>query len=487
MKFKIFGTRRSVPPNLVFKNRSKRGTSLISSFENYSNKVFGIGNLLDLLKDSREDPQISIGKIFMACYYGFSFRLKSFFSIEEESRYGNLRRRVGPISDDTLSYGLAHLCPESLQALWTMVSKKAKRNGMFRNSPFCDYIVGVIDLIEVYSSYNIECDHCLKRRVQTSQGEKIQYYHRVAVLTIVGFDFPFPIGLEMMKPGEDEVSCGLRLLERLVSNLGRRFLDILIGDAGYCTPRFFKGCSKLGIIPGAVLKDNQENLLESAEAQMKGSEPTLQQDGKRERVKVWDLNSVCWDTADDDVRVIYAQREVLEKNYHIAKQKKKKKRKPPANKRVPKKDDRKITAKKEKLSTKDVLAKTAHLNKKERKRERAKKEWVEKKRVYVFSKELDHLPTEIIYNVGIHRWDIDADLFMNMTKHWHLKHKALHLENAYENMLRLRFISYALFMSFFTRLINSRRKNKISSPLAMARILYGSACENLLPEYVLLE
>lgn len=461
--------------------------STISSFEKYSAKVFQIGDLLDLLQDSREDPQISISKIFMAFYYGFSFRLKAIASIEEESGSGILRRRVGTISDDTLKYGLAHLCPESLQALWHMLSKRVKRNGMLRNSPFCDYIVGVLDCIEVYNSYNVECDHCLTRRIETAEGDKIQYYHRAVVLTIVGFDFPIPIGLEMMKPGEDEVSCGLRLLNRLVSHLGKRFFDILIGDAGYCTPRFFEQCRKLGIIPGAVLKDNQENLLESAQAQKKHSEPNLEQDAKGERSKVWDLPDVYWYTADEDVRVIYAEREVLEKNYHIVKKKKKKKRKPPTNKPLQNKDDQKKKAGQEKLSTKDLIAKTSHLDKKERKRQRAQKKWVKKKRVYVFSKELDRLSLETIYNIGIRRWDIDADLFMDMTQHWHLKHKTLHLENAYENMLRLRLISYMLFMCFFTRLINSRRKNKIHSPLAMARMLYRSACQNLMPEYVLLE
>jgi hypothetical protein len=467
--------------------------STISSFEKYTNKVFQLGNHLDLLQDGREAPKINISRIFMACYYGFSFRLKAINSIEEESRTGILRHRVGAISDDTLKYGLAHLCPESLQALWHILSKRAKRNGMLRNSPFCDYIVGVMDCIEVYNSYNVECAHCLTRRIETTEGDKIQYYHRAVVLTIVGFDFPIPIGLEMMKPGEDEVSCGLRLLKRIVSHLGKRFVDILIGDAGYCTPRFFKQCRKLGIIPGAVLKDNQENLLLSAQAQKKNSEPNIERDGKGERSKVWDLPEVYWYTADEDVRVIYAEREVLEKNYHIVKKKKKKKKRKPSppspNKPLQNKDDQKKKGReeKQKLSIKDLIAKTSHLDKKERKRKRAQKKWVKKKRVYVFSKELNHLSLETIYNIGIHRWDIDANLFMDMTQHWHLKHKTLHLENAYENMLRLRLISYTLFMYFFTRLINSRRKNKIHSPLVMARMLYRSACQNLMPEYVLLE
>jgi hypothetical protein len=48
-----------------------------------------------------------------------------------------------------------------------------------------------------------------------------------------------------------------------------------------------------------------------------------------------------------------------------------------------------------------------------------------------------------------------------MVKHWHLKHKTLHFENAYENMLSIRFMAYMLFMFFFFRHINSRRKKKV--------------------------
>jgi hypothetical protein len=79
--------------------------------------------------------------------------------------------------------------------------------------PFHDYIVGVFDGIETYSSYNIKCDRCLSRVVETKKGNKIQYYHRAVVLTLVGYDFSIPIGLEMIRKGEDEVNCALRLLK----------------------------------------------------------------------------------------------------------------------------------------------------------------------------------------------------------------------------------------------------------------------------------
>ena len=93
-----------------------------------------------------------------------------------------------------------------------------------------------------------------------AKGAKKCEYHRAVVLTLVGYDFPIPIGLEMMKKGEDEVKCALRLLKRIVEKLGVRFFDIAICDALYCTPDFFDECKKLGVIPGAVLKENQEKI-----------------------------------------------------------------------------------------------------------------------------------------------------------------------------------------------------------------------------------
>ena len=113
--------------------------------------------------------------------------------------------------------------------------------------------------------------------------------------------------------------------------------------------------------------------------------------------------------------------------------------------------------------------------------------WVDKKNVFAFPKKINHLPAEVVYSIGRHRWDIDAKAFMDMVKHWHLKHKTLHFENAYENMLSIRLIAYFIFMFFFHRHINSRRKKKITSYIQLARTLYRSSCLNLEPDIFLLE
>jgi hypothetical protein len=467
--------------------------SQINSFEKYSAKVFGLGHFLSLLEDSRENPDIDIKKIVMGYYFGSALRMKATSTIEEETRNGVLKKRVGDISDDTIGYGLDHLDVKSIQEGWYMLARRAKRNGMLRDSPFHDYIVGVFDGIETYSSYSERrhCPGCLSRVVETSNGKKIQYYHRIVVLTLVGYDFPIPIGLEMMKRGEDEVNCALRLLNRIVENLGVQFLDIVIGDALYCTPKFFAECQKLNIHAGAVLKDNQENLLQSAESQRKVTRAVIDIESDKEKLKLWDFGEVFWDTADKDVRVIWVDKKVLEKEKIGKKGKKKKKKK---------------KGKKDNKGKKSEMGEMGK-NKKEKKVEKEQdhnhndnhnevnksqslhpqRHWVEKKNVFAFSKKIDHLPPEVVYNIGSHRWDIDANLFMDMVKHWHLKHKTLHFEKAYENMLSIRLIAYFVFMFFFYRHINSRRKKKIKFYTQMAKILYRSACVNLEPEIILIE
>ena len=41
-----------------------------------------------------------------------------------------------------------------------MLARRAKRNGMLRDSPFHDYIVGVLDGIETFSSYKKQFGKC---------------------------------------------------------------------------------------------------------------------------------------------------------------------------------------------------------------------------------------------------------------------------------------------------------------------------------------
>ena len=148
--------------------------SQISYFEKYISKVFKINNFLLNFNDLRDNPDIDIQNIILGYLYSSAFRIKATSAIEAETREGVLIKRVGGISDDTIGYGLDRLTIRSTRNSWNMLSKISKRNGMLRDNPFHDYIVGIFDGIEVYKSYKSECSGCLTRKIETKKGEKIQ-------------------------------------------------------------------------------------------------------------------------------------------------------------------------------------------------------------------------------------------------------------------------------------------------------------------------
>ena len=406
------------------------GCSRIRQFEVYVRKVFRWPEFLSGLQDRRNQPRIPLPNVICALIYGTIFRQRALAEIERECRQGFLKRRVGPCSDDTLSYALDHLDPDSLRDGWHQLSRLIKRNGMIRSGLFGSLVVGVLDGIETLSSFHRHCPSCLERRVTVKEKDGsrtvVQYYHRSVVLCLIGYDFPIPLELEPLRPGEGEVDCALRLLSRVRKTLGSRFLDGVVADSLYCSPAFFAGCADLDIAAAAVLKANQPSLLAEA-LQLKTMSPaSLKTDSDRESVLIWDLPQVDWVTADQDVRVILAER---------------------TRKKMP---DRR-PEEREKYA-RNVL------------------------NAFVFSADWPTLPTLTAFNIGRHRWDVDAALFQDLTLNWNLKHPTAHFDTAYLNILMIRLIAYLLAMSFFWRHINSRRNTPLS-PLRLSALLYQGAAQ----------
>lgn len=398
--------------------------STLGCFDAYIRKVFDWTGMGSHLEDGRTHPRIPMAKIVEGLLMGMVFRSPAISEIEWECREGVLKERIGAISDDSFGYGLEHLGPASLQEGWTRMARLMKRKGMLREGRYKPYVVGVLDGIETLASYSRSCDRCLRREIVGGDTPRIQYYHRSVVVCLVGYTFPIPIGMEMMRPGENEVACGERLLIRLVAGLGRRFLDIVVGDALYCTPAFFSTCRALGIAPVSVLKENQPELLREAAWQKKERSPAFGLDSPKEKMQVWDLPEVLWDTAGQDVRVIWGE----------------------GMERVVRERGKKREAHRE-----------------------------EKRRIFVLCKTLATISPAMAYDLGRDRWQIDASLFQDMTRNWFLKHSTLHFSRAYENLLMLRLIAYFLFMSFMVRHLNARRMKKWRSATALAKALYLSA------------
>jgi hypothetical protein len=111
------------------------------------------------------------------------------------------------------------------------------------------------------------------------------------------------LGLRFQKNGEGEVACALALLQDLDKQLGRRFLDVLVGDALYMQAPFVKEVERLGLAWAFTLKENQPDLLREAERFTQESPTGVHTEPDRE-IRYWHLPEVDWPVADRCVRVV---------------------------------------------------------------------------------------------------------------------------------------------------------------------------------------
>src|SRR5437667_2307721 len=275
--------------------------------EAYLDKVFGFSALVDTLPEGRESPKHPWKKVFAAVFLGAAMQIPSLLQIEAECHHGALAKRIGPLSDDTLGYSLERQSPEPVFALGCEIARRLKRNGVLRSAWSRGLVVGAVDGIEICSSVARCCDACMEREVQHKvNGEMqtdIQYYHRIVVVVLVSTDFPIPLGIRFQKNGEAEVSCALALLEDLVRQLGRRFLDVLVGDALYLQAPLVKEVERLGLVWAFTLKENQPELLREAERLTQESPNGVQAEPGRE-IRYWHLPEVDWPVADRQVRIV---------------------------------------------------------------------------------------------------------------------------------------------------------------------------------------
>src|SRR5260370_21554379 len=236
-------------------------------------------------------------------------QIPSLLQIEAECRHGALAKRIGPVSDDTLGYSLQRQAPEPVFALSCEIARRLKRNGVLRSDWSRGLVVAAVDGVEICSSFVRRCAACMEREVQDKvNGEmqtEIQYYHyhRIVVVAVVSTPFPIPLGLRFQKDGEGEVAGALALLQDLDRQLGRRFLDVLVGDALYLQSPFVKEVERLGLVWAFTLKENQPDLLREAERFTQESPTGVHSEPDRE-IRYWHLPEVDWPVADRLVRVV---------------------------------------------------------------------------------------------------------------------------------------------------------------------------------------
>ena len=389
-------------------------------FEAYLDKVFGFSALVNALPEGRQFPQHPWKKVFDAVFLGAAMQIPSLLQIEAECHHGSLAQRIGPISDDTIGYALQRQSPEPVFALSCEIAHRLKRNGVLHSDWSRGLVVAAVDGIEICSSFARCCDACMEREVQHKvNGEirtDIQYYHRIVVVALVSTAFPVPLGIRFQKNGESEVACALALLQDLVRQLGRRFLDVLLGDALYLQAPFVKAVEGLGLVWAFTLKENQPELLREAERCTQGSPAGVHTEPDCE-IQYWHLPEVDWPVADRLVRVVKTVR--IENRRRVT---------------VSQKD------------TQRIKSKTAVTQ--------------PSTNFYATNFELGSVSPLFIHQFSRSRWRIDTEVFQTITTDCHLKHPAVHQTTALVVLTMIRFLAYTLSLVFYHRQVCSHARRK---------------------------
>ena len=219
----------------------------------------------------------------------------------------------------------------------------------------------------------------------------------------------------------------MALLEDLVGQLGRRFLDVLVGDALYLQAPFVKEVERLGLVWAFTLKENQPELLREAQRCTQDSPTGIQADPGRE-VQYWHLPEVDWPVADRLVRVV---------------------------KTVRTEQQRRVTLREKgapRTKGKTAMAQPST-------------------NFYATNFELGSISPLFIHQFSRSRWRIDTEVFQTITTDCHLKHPAVHQTTALVVLTMIRFLAYILSLVFYHRQVRSHARRKCETFHELAKRL----------------
>lgn len=353
---------------------------------------------LDAVRDSRRRPQIPTRVIVRSMVVMFLCRLGSLHGLSQTQPSAFWHRWLGRSlpSPDSLGRVAGLIDLVGVRRLQHHLYHQLKRMKALP-SPAHGLMLGVLDGHESHASFRRHCPACLQRTIQTSSGERIQYYHRHVSLQLVGQDSRLLLDAEPQRPGEDEIGAALRLLERVLADYPRAF-DVVVGDALYTDPRVYQSVRSQGKHVLTVLKDERRDLIGDARSLFDQVTPCRVQRPDR-TCDCWDLSGfTTWPQSGGAVRVVRSlERECVEQVGEST---------PP-----------------EPVS-----------------------EWL-----WATTLPVARASTAAIVRIGHDRWNIENHGFNELANQWHADHVYRHEPTALLVFLLLAMICLNLFVMFFQR------------------------------------
>lgn len=361
--------------------------------------MYHIDRCIRMVGDTRAEPRYPTSTVCTSALVMTSCQMGSLNEWEQSRLLPAWQKYLGlgelPKAD-TMGDVATKLKCDDIRTVVKMVYRTLKRNKALKSGFHDNLFFLVIDGHECCSSYLRCCDDCLQREITTAAGVKTQYYHRYAMgMLISASGVSIPLDIEMQKPGEDEVACALRLVQRLCRMYPRAF-DVVMADGLYARAPFFKAVTTLGKEVIAVLKDERRDLIKEARSRSDGVKPYTFQRSNGVSVDAWDLPDCQeWTQLAMPVRVVRTVETTI-----VCRQ-----------------------------QTGQVEQKTS--------------EWL-----WVTTISRQHLSTQLFVEAAHHRWDIENKGFNELATFWHLNHMYKHDANAIVAFTLITMLSYTLFHAF---------------------------------------
>lgn len=329
----------------------------------------------------------------------------------------------GPLpSADSLGRISAQMDPSSIRVVARRVYERLKRNKALPSS-WHGLIALVLDGHESHATYRRHCPGCLQRQVGPPGQQRTQYYHRYVSGVLIAKGFRLLLDAEPMLPGEDEITCALRLLTRLLADYPRAF-DVVLGDGLYTDPRFYNFVLEHGKDALSVLKDDRRDLVKDALALFEHQPATEFSRGKVS-VSCWDLEGFkTWPQVKAPVRVVRT------------------------------------------VETAEIRRQLDH------KVEQTRSEWT-----WATTLSSVRAGSKAAVAIGHSRWDIENYGFNEPVTYWHADHVYKHDPTAMLVLTLLCMIACNVFHAFFLRDLKPEFRAKTTmvmvGELVMAELLFG--------------
>jgi hypothetical protein len=226
------------------------------------------------------------------------------------------------------------------------------------------------------------------------------------VFYLVGLRAAIPLDVELLQPGEGELTAAYRLLPRVVQSYGR-FFGVVLADGLYFNAPFFNLCLRLGKDIITVLKDEDRVLSQDAQGVFSLTVPQLWQE-PNQKIRAWDAEGF---TSAEGIQVPL---------------------------RV--------------LRTEEIVTRRHH----------HPQGWVLKQETHhwqwVTTLPAARLPPRLLWQIGHGRWEIENDLFHTLATYWSLDHCFKHEPTAILNFILTLFIAFVLLQSFYLGNLKPQRR-----------------------------